>query len=169
MKSVSNVIVLVAWAILVAACGGGGGDTSPVSAAPPSSSGPPSPVADYSVIDLDPPAGHFRAAAVDLNDNGQIVGWSGGQQQTAVLWTLDAAGAVTLKELGTLPGGTFSLAWGINNRGQVVGFADGASGTRRSFIWTEANGMRDLGVPVGLVGGEGHRINDLGQCCRVCI
>jgi len=39
MKLVSNVIVLVAWAILIAACGGGGGggggDTSPVSTAPP--------------------------------------------------------------------------------------------------------------------------------------
>lgn len=35
MKFVSNVIVLVAWAILIAACGGGGGDASPVSTAPP--------------------------------------------------------------------------------------------------------------------------------------
>ena len=40
MKSVSNVIVLVAWAILMAACGGGGGSTSP---APPPSPPPPPP------------------------------------------------------------------------------------------------------------------------------
>ncbi len=32
MKSVSNVIVLVAWAILIAACGGGGGGSTPLSA-----------------------------------------------------------------------------------------------------------------------------------------
>ncbi len=43
MKSVSNVIVLVAWAILIAACGGGGGDTSPVSAAPSPPPPPPPP------------------------------------------------------------------------------------------------------------------------------
>lgn len=38
MKSVSNVIVLVAWAILIAACGGGGGSTPPSPMPPPLSS-----------------------------------------------------------------------------------------------------------------------------------
>jgi len=38
MKSVSNVIVLVAWAILIAACGGGGGNTPPPPMTPPLSS-----------------------------------------------------------------------------------------------------------------------------------
>ncbi len=41
MKSVSNVIVLVAWAILVAACGGDGGNASSVSTVPPPAPLPP--------------------------------------------------------------------------------------------------------------------------------
>lgn len=102
--------------------------------------------------------------ATDINDLGQVVGWSAGGTtgQTAVLWSIDQAGVVTAKSLGKLPGVTHSYASGINNIAQVVGFADD-SGTRRPFIWTESGGMRDLGVPVGLVGGQAHQINDNGQ------
>jgi len=147
--------------------GCGGGDVNPgnfsgggMPLPPPP---PPPSVADYTVLDLDPLPGDLRAQANDINDMGQIVGWSSGQEQTAVLWTIDAAGAVTVQDLGTLAGGTFSIAFGINNLGQIVGFADGALGIRRPFIWTANNGMRDLGVPVGLVGGFARRINDAGQ------
>jgi probable HAF family extracellular repeat protein len=117
------------------------------------------------VLQLDPLAGDQQANAEDINDLGQIVGWSSGgtMGQTAVLWSIDQAGVVTVESLGKLPGGTFSNAQAINNDGQVVGFADGAAGTRRPFIWTETGGMRDLGVPVGLVGGQAHQINDNGQ------
>jgi len=96
---------------------------------------------------------------------GQIVGWSQGTGRIGgVLWTVDEAGQVTdLRNLGRLPGGSFSFAFGINNLGQVVGFADNAAGTRRPFIWTEDGGMQDLGVPDGLLGGEAHKINDQGQ------
>jgi probable HAF family extracellular repeat protein len=240
MKSISKVVVLVAWAILVTACGGGGGGGN--------SGDPPAPttysiggtiaglagtvvlqnnggddltlstdsgftfatratngsdytvtvltqpagqtchvsngsgttgnanvtsvrvgcvltVTDYTVIQLDPLPGDHRANAEDINDLGQIVGWSLGETtgQVAVLWSIDQAGVVTVKSLGRLPGGTFSYAMAINNNAQVIGFADGASGTRRPFIWTEIGGMRDLGLPVGLVGGQAHEINDNGQ------
>jgi len=81
-----------------------------------------------------------------------------------VLWTVDEAGQVTdLRNLGRLPGGSYSRAFGINNLGQVVGFANNAAGTRRPFIWTEDGGMQDLGVPDGLLGGQAHKINDQGQ------
>jgi probable HAF family extracellular repeat protein len=125
----------------------------------------PVPAADYTVLQLDPLPGDQRANAEDINDLGQIVGWSGGGTtgQTAVLWSVDQAGVVTVKSLGKLPGGTFSYAMAVNSNAQVVGFADGASGTRRPFIWTESGGMRDLGVPTGLVGGQAHQINDNGQ------
>ncbi len=99
------------------------------------------------------------------NDMAQVVGWSRQPQgsQKATLWTVDMGRIVTAQDLGTLPGGPFSVAWGINNLGQVVGFADGATGTVRPFIWMADTGMRDLRVPAGLVGGEAHRINDQGQ------
>ena len=171
MKLVSNLIVLVAWVFLIAACGGGGGAGNGGVAGNGGGTGnggdvsPPPPVADYAVLQLDPLPGDHRANANDINGLGEIAGWSSGgtMGQTAVLWSIDQAGVVTAESLGKLPGGTFSSAQAINNNGQVVGFADGASGTRRPFIWTENDGMRDLGVPVGFVGGQAHQINDNGQ------
>ncbi len=162
MKAFARFLYVLSLAAICVACGGGsdGGGTTTFSSAPPPT---PLPVADFTVLQLDPLPGHRRANANDINDNGQIVGWSGAQNQTAVLWTIDGAGVVTVQDLGTLPGGTFSIAYGINNLGQIVGLTDGALGSRRPFIWTANNGMRDLGVPVGLVGGFARRINDAGQ------
>jgi probable HAF family extracellular repeat protein len=63
-------------------------------------------------------------------------------------------------DLGTL-GGTDSEAFGINNLGQVVGWAFVASGVEHAFLWTKAAGMRDLGT----LGGSSRAlaINDNGQ------
>ena len=41
----------------------------------------------------------------------------------------------TMTDLGTL-GGATSWAYGINNRGQVVGYSETASGEMRAFLWT---------------------------------
>jgi len=132
---------------------------------PPASPAPPFSGVDYTVFELDPLPGDTQANAEDINDMGQIVGFSSGTstRETGVLWTIDEAGEVTVRSLGRLPGGTFSRATGINNLGQVVGFADNAAGTRSPFIWTEDGGMQDLGVPDGLLGGQAHKINDQGQ------
>ena len=48
----------------------------------------------------------------------------------------------TLHDLGTLPGESFSIAWGINASGQVVGWS-GVSPTR-AFLFSEASGMVEL-------------------------
>jgi probable HAF family extracellular repeat protein len=40
--------------------------------------------------------------------------------------------------LGTL-GGNFSIAFGINDLGQVVGYSSTASGETRAFLWTAAS------------------------------
>ena len=167
MKALVKILCVFGLTVFCGACGGGsgGGGTTTAATVPPAPPAIPDPVSDanYTVFQLDVLPGHSRAQANDINDNGQIVGFSAAPLQTAVLWTVDATGAITLQSLGMLIGGTFSIAYGINNLGQVVGFADGASGTRRPFIWTANDGMRDLGVPVGLVGGWAYRINDAGQ------
>jgi probable HAF family extracellular repeat protein len=126
---------------------------------------PPPDVANYTVLQLDPLPGDLDAQAHDINDMGQVTGWSSGpvKLQTGVVWNIDQSRTVTVQDLGTLPGGTFSFAEGINNLGQIVGFADDALANRRPFIWTASGGIRDLGVPVGMVGGQAHRINDHGQ------
>ena len=67
----------------------------------------------------------------------------------------------TVTGLGTL-GGSFSGAFGINDAGQVVGWADTASGAEHAFIYTPGSGITDLG---NLGGGYSYAngINDAGQ------
>jgi len=56
----------------------------------------------------------------------------------------DARGRI--RDLGTL-GGQNSTAFSLNNRGQVIGLADDATGNTRPFIWDASTGMSDLGLP----------------------
>jgi probable HAF family extracellular repeat protein len=54
----------------------------------------------------------------------------------------------TVKDLGTL-GGTFGRAWGINNKGSVVGFATlPGDTTLHAFLWRNG-AMKDLGSLAG--------------------
>jgi probable HAF family extracellular repeat protein len=73
----------------------------------------------------------------------------------------------TVTDLGTL-GGDTSHAEGINNRGQVVGYADTTTDEKlayreqRAFLWQAGKGMQDLGA-LGGKESEAHGINDAGQ------
>ena len=75
-----------------------------------------------------------------------------GAAMVAAVVLLGLSGSVALAEvrytvtgLGTL-GGSFSGAAGINDAGQVVGWADTASGEERAFLYTLGSGMTDLGT-----------------------
>ena len=73
---------------------------------------------------------------------------------------LAASPLYTLHDLGTLPGESFSVAWGINASGQVVGWS-GVSPTR-AFLYTNGSGMVELpGLP-GQVFTLARGINDVG-------
>ena len=74
------------------------------------------------------------------------------------------AGGYTLTDLGTL-GGLRSEAMGINNAGQVTGWAELSGGSQRAFLWDSTNGMRSIGT-LGGVHSIGQDINELGQNCR---
>ena len=67
----------------------------------------------------------------------------------------------TIKDLGTLPGGTTSRANGINDRGQVVG-SSGTAGFTHAFLFE--NGMMvDLGTLPGDDQSNAVGINNHGQ------
>jgi probable HAF family extracellular repeat protein len=94
----------------------------------------------------------------DINARGQIVGCirEGDLPDQAVLWS-----GGRLVRLGSLAGPSgFSCAAAINSRGQVVGTSDSPAGWGHAFLWTETDGMIDLGGLGGV--SEAFDINDSG-------
>ena len=85
----------------------------------------------------------WQSAGLDVNNAGQVVGWSGGDFEgttgRAFLW--DETNGV--QYLGTL-GRAFSSGLAINNLGQVVGWVGGGLDDPRGFIWDSEDGMRPL-------------------------
>lgn len=84
--------------------------------------------------------GGANAAAIALNDAGDVVGWANtasGEQHAFV-----HSGGM-MRDLGTL-GGTMSAATGINSRGQIVGLSTRADNTRFYPFLYENGTMIDL-------------------------
>jgi probable HAF family extracellular repeat protein len=109
--------------------------------------------------------GDSVAGALAINDYGQVVGTSGSCAPISpaigvhpVLWE---NGRVT--NLGSLGGVTSNVAYGINNRGQVVGIS-GLPGdaTAHAFFWQNGT-MTDLGTLPGDVFSVAFSINNKSQ------
>jgi probable HAF family extracellular repeat protein len=108
--------------------------------------------------------GHVRTICTDrwgsgvasMNDEGQvIVGCSLGRGHHSYLWDNGR-----LTDLGTL-GGKATWASDINDRGQIVGRSQVASGAEHAFLWQDGR-MTDLGT----LGGDSswaQGINNRGQ------
>ncbi|HTZ59420.1 MAG TPA: DUF3466 family protein [Acidobacteriaceae bacterium] len=108
------------------------------------------------IHELQPLKGDSVAFSMGVNDVGQAVGSSGTCATQglppahvsglhAVLWEPDG----TPKYLGTLGDKDHTAsnnASSVNDRGDVVGTSEFTDGTVHSFLWTKANGMRDLGT-----------------------
>ena len=105
------------------------------------------------------PGGDSGSSASGINDAGQITGTSFGQTSTGFHAFLMSPPYTAMADLGTLPSGMYSAATGINNRGQVVGYASvgdtptTASGIHHPFLYTPGCGMAD--VTTLLPGGSG--------------
>ena len=72
-----------------------------------------------------------------INNSEQVVGASTNSSNAAVYTN------GTLTELGTLPGGNYSYANGINNNGQIVGCSDASNIVSHAFLYT-GGAMTDL-------------------------
>jgi probable HAF family extracellular repeat protein len=112
-------------------------------------------------------------AALAINDHGLAVGSSGACASfSPVLLNLQAIHALLWDkgkplDLGNLGGPTGqaggNIAWGINNRNEVIGVSDlPGDSTFHAFRWTKATGMQDLGTLPGDVASSGSGINDAG-------
>lgn len=124
---------------------------------------------DGTMQELPPLPGDSTSAATAINDRGQVVGISGAcgiavgsvSAAHAVIWN---NGIPT--DLGNIGGNAWNTPAAINNQGVVVGFANRAPGTARTFqafIWTSATGMQPLPVPATTIRSEALGINDKGQ------
>ena len=113
--------------------------------------------ATYRIINLGP--GEL-ASIPKINVSGQVAytlaqpngPWRG--------WFYDGSVAV---DVGTL-GGSWAIAAGVNNAGQVVGTASLPNAPfTHAFVWTRHSGMLDLGTLFGLGSSFGVAINNRGQ------
>lgn len=94
------------------------------------------------------------AQPADVNDQGQIVGHYGGNDDGSGRAFLYDANSNTKTDLGKLlPAHTYSRAWAVNNAGQIVGVSSVSWFTRQdehAFVY-EGGVMRDLNalIPAG--------------------
>ena len=104
---------------------------------------------------------NYSGKASDINASGQVVGYSG----HAYLYS-----GGQWQNLGTLPGGLSSLAYGINDSGQVVGRSDTTEGTSyrnpHAFLYSDGQ-MQDLNTLIPADSGwtltDAREINNSGQ------
>jgi probable HAF family extracellular repeat protein len=126
--------------------------------------------------ELPPLPGDTVSSATAINDRGQVAGISGicsnavGEYSAAhaVLWE---GGHVT--DIGNLGGVAWNTPMAINERGDVVGFAN-APGTApandfnvRAFLFTRHDGIRDLGTLPGDATSQALGINERRQVVGV--
>lgn len=120
----------------------------------------------YTWAQLPTLAGYKYSDATKLNDLGQVVGFSrsatmpnGDVVTHATLWS---NGSVT--DLGTLGGaGTKSMAYGINNAGQIVGASNISTDTVwHATLWDKGS-VTNLGSVTGYDSGLALSINNGGQ------
>jgi probable HAF family extracellular repeat protein len=105
-------------------------------------------------------------AALDINDNDEIVGesvfaYSPTFTSHAFKWTA----ATGLKDIGTLPRGDTSIANAINSSGVIAGQSNAGSFLTawHAVKWNASNGIEDLGTLVGGTYSIGFGINNSGE------
>lgn len=111
---------------------------------------------------VDPFPGQGAADAPAINAVGQWVGHVDFPDRTVGI-RVSPKGKPT--DLGAFdPSAPFSYGKGINNLGQVAGYAaDPATFASRAFVWDKATGLTDIGLLPGGFFSNAFAINDAGQ------
>jgi uncharacterized repeat protein (TIGR01451 family) len=109
-----------------------------------------------------------QSYATAVNNGGQVVGASGGvfgvaSDQLHAFLSINGS----MSDLGTLTGGSFTYATGINDGGELVGYGDVASGDIHPFLYS-GGAMIDLGVLPGSTDCGATGINNAGQVVGYC-
>ncbi|HEV2394547.1 MAG TPA: hypothetical protein VG146_19525 [Verrucomicrobiae bacterium] len=122
----------------------------------------------YSISDLGT-LGGAQSSANAINNLGQIVGRADLANNNAVLAHafVYSNGIMTdLSVLGTYNTGqgttSSSAAYGINNKGEIVGQSSTTNGVLHAFLFSQGQ-MSDLGVLPGSQQSKAHAINDSSQ------
>jgi probable HAF family extracellular repeat protein len=112
--------------------------------------------------------GGDSATASALNGAGVAAGsgFDASSNLHSFVWT--AASGKT--DIGTIPGDTQSLAFDINDAGQVVGLSELDQGdlfVERAYVWDQAAGMRAIPASGGLTPTIAYGVNNAGQIVGV--
>ncbi len=120
----------------------------------------------YTVTDLGTLSGDMSSSANWINSSGHVVGCSDPSTnacsmntdgQHAFLWQEGQR----LQDLGTLPGGNISLAYGINDSDEIVGYSSTNEQTLHAFRY-QFGVMEDLGTLPGGTTSQPYGLNSSG-------
>jgi len=119
-----------------------------------------------SVITQTLPNGGLLRTAYAINDAGRIVGQGLDPNNAAVTtgWYLDP-GDATATSIGALTsmGHNSAIPFGVSSNGLITGSSSLNSGANAlPFIWSQANGMEAVPLPVGTTTGQGRGVNSSG-------
>lgn len=119
----------------------------------------------------DIPGGQYWCEALGVNNTGQAVGYGYNDSSDfeAMLWDFEAVNSRI--RLGIASGYTDSIAEGINDLGDIVGWNSSSSGLHKAFLIHGlglGGAMIDLGdLAGGVVRSEGKDVNNAGQVVGV--
>ncbi len=121
-------------------------------------------LADGSIVPVDT-LGFDISDGLAINAAGQIAGSGtdfppGGGAGSSTIVRFNADGSA--QEVGTL-GGDYGLVVDMNESGAIVGWWDTLGSGTRAFLYTDADGLVDLGTLGGPSGSVAADINDSGQ------